>query len=478
MFSGIDEAKKAPEVLFENMTQCTRLARFAVSSKYESLSANAVAALKARVLDSLGCALGALHCEPMALLREHLLDMGGREAATCIGGGRTAPDRVALYNGALVRYLDFNDAFLAPKEICHPSDNLAAVLAAGEYAQATGRDVLTALAVAYQVQGRLSEKAPVWPKGFDHTTHLAYSAAAGVARVLGLDEKRAAHAIAISGTSNVGLRVARTGRRSNWKGLAGPWTEAAALECALVARSGSSGPLEVFEGNKGFEDAVAGRFDIDWQQEDLELVKKTILKRYDAAILAQSAIEGILELLSGGDVGPDDVSHIDVEVFQGAFSMLGAGEEGARMSPGTKEDADHSLPYMIAAAFLDGSIGPEQYRPERIRRDDVQRLMRRVFIFYQDHFDRFFPDQLPCRVRIFTRDGRTLETEKHDYEGFHTRPMSWEAVVAKFSEVAAPNVEPVAIAAIVGAVSRLEDIKVAELMTLLGQIKAERRVVR
>lgn len=460
------------------MTQCTRLARFASSAKYDRLSANAVSALKIRVLDALGCALGALGSEPMALLREHLVDLGGTPKTTCVGGGRTAPDRAALYNGALVRYLDFNDAYLARKEICHPSDNLAAVLAAGEYAGADGRDLLAALAVAYQVQGRLAEIAPVRPKGFDHTTLLAYSAAAGAARALGLDEHRTAHAIAISGTSNVGLRVARTGRLSNWKGMAAPWTASAALECTLLAMRGITGPLEVFEGNKRFEDAIAGRFDVEWQHEDLEMVKRSVLKRYDAAILAQSAIEGILELLAGEDVGPDDVAHIDVEVFQGAFNGLGSGDEGIRTAPGNKEDADHSLPYMIAAAFLDGTMGPEQYRPERIRCDDVQRLMRRVVIFYQDRFDRFFPDQMPCRVRVYLRDGRTLEIEKQDYEGFHSRPMAWETVVAKFSELAAPNTDPEAIAEIVGAVSRLEDIKVSELTNLLGQVRTGRRAMR
>lgn len=447
------------------------MARFAVEATYGDLSSNAVAALKIRVLDSLGCALGALSSEPLIRLRQHVADLGGKPSATCIGGGRTAPDRAAFYNGALVRYLDFNDAFLARKEICHPSDNLAAVLAAAELSGAHGRDLLTALAVAYQVQGRLAEVAPVSPRGFDHTTLLAFSAAAGASRALGLDEEQAAHAIAISGTSNVGLRVARTGRLSNWKGLAGPWTAAAALESALLARRGITGPLEVFEGNKGFEDAIAGRFDIDWHREDLELVNRSVLKRYDAAILAQSAIEGLLELLSGEDVGPDDVAHIDVEVFQGAFFALGVGNEGVRMAPGSREDADHSLPYLMAVALLDGWVGPEQFHPGRIRSADIQRLMRRVVVFYQDHFDRFYPDQLPCRIRLYLRDGRTLETEKHDYEGFHSRPMSWEAAMAKFSELASRSAGPATLSEIAGAVARLEDLEVAELTGLLAGVK-------
>ena len=126
--------------------------------------------LKLRVLDSLAVALGALDGEPVAMVRSQVEEFGGAPLCTLIGGGKSAPDRAALYNGALVRYLDFNDSYLAPGETCHPSDNLAPVLAAAEYAHADGRTLLTALAVAYQVQTRLSEVAPMRAKGFDHTT--------------------------------------------------------------------------------------------------------------------------------------------------------------------------------------------------------------------------------------------------------------------------------------------------------------------
>src|SRR5205823_2955193 len=155
-------------------------------------------------------------------------DFGGAPLCTLIGRGSSAPDRAALYNGSLVRYLDFNDSYLAPGETCHPSDNLAPVLAACEYAHANGRALLTALAVAYEVQCRLSEMAPVRAQGFDHTVQGAYAIAAGVARSLDLDVRRTAHAIAIAGASLNALRVTRTGELSNWKGLAYPATASAA----------------------------------------------------------------------------------------------------------------------------------------------------------------------------------------------------------------------------------------------------------
>src|SRR5437899_12786938 len=204
------------------MTQAEQLASFVVQAKYDDLSEGARQQLKLRVLDALGCAIGALEGPPIKMLQAQLVDFGGKPLATLIGGDKTAPDRAAFYNAALVRYLDYNDSYLAKGETCHPSDNVGAVLAASEYAHKQGKEFLTALAVAYQVQCRLSDVAPVRPTGFDHTTQGSYAVAAGVARGLGLDEVRTAHALAISGTAFNALRVSRTGALSNWKGLAYP----------------------------------------------------------------------------------------------------------------------------------------------------------------------------------------------------------------------------------------------------------------
>src|SRR5215467_4740044 len=220
------------------MTQVEQLAAFVVRTRYEDLSEQARQQLKIRVLDALGCAIGAIEGPPMRMLRAQLEDFGGNPLVRLIGGGKTAPDRAALYNSALVRYLDYNDSYLAKGETCHPSDNLGAVLAASEYARGSGKDFLTALAVAYQVQCRLSDVAPVRASGFDHTTQGAYAVAAGVARALGLAQAEVANAIAISGTSYNSLRVTRTGRLSNWKGLAYPNTAAGATQAAFLAMYG------------------------------------------------------------------------------------------------------------------------------------------------------------------------------------------------------------------------------------------------
>ena len=393
-------------------SQVQRLARFVTDSRWEDISDEAREQLKLRVLDSLGCALGALGAEVPALVGAQVREFGGAPLAILIGSGKSAPDRAALYNGTLVRYLDFNDSYLAPGETCHPSDNLAAVLAACEYSHADGRTLLSALAVAYQVQNRLSEVAPVRAKGFDHTTQGAYAVAAGVSRALGLDE--------------------------------------------------------VFEGNKGFIETIAGPFEIDWSQEDLESVRRTILKRYDAEIHSQSAIEALLELRSQHDLHASEVQRIELDTFQVAYDIIGGGEEGEKQSVATKEEADHSLPYLLAVALLDGQVLPEQYLPGRILGEDVQELLRRVVVRADPGLSQRFPAQHSARVRLFLGDGRILEREQHDYEGFHTRPMSWDTVAAKFDRLAAGHVEPKLGARIQDAVRRLEELDVEDLTRLLA----------
>src|SRR6266852_801179 len=452
------------------MTQVEQLAAFVVRTRYEDLSEEARQQLKIRVLDALGCAIGALEGPPIRMLRAQLEDFGGKPLVTLIGGGKIAPDRAALYNAALVRYLDYNDSYLAPGETCHPSDNLGAVLAATEYAKSSGKQFLTALAVAYQVQCPLSDVAPVRARGFDHTTQGAYAVAAGVAKALGLDQERTANAVAISGTAYNALRVTRTGRLSNWKGLAYPDTAFGATHATFLAMRGITGPLEVFEGNKGFMESIAGHFELDWQQENLEAVRHTSVKKYNAEFHSQSALEGILELKQAHHVRPEEIERIEIDIFAVSYNIIGGGEEGDKHLVHTKEEADHSLPYMVAVALLDGEVTPAQYVPERIVREDVQSLLRRVNVRPDEEMSKRFPEEMPCRIQIFLEDGQTLSIEKRDYEGFHARPMSWERAAMKFERLADPYTDDQLRRDIMEAVVHLETIEVQHLTDLLSEV--------
>ena len=451
------------------MTQVQILAGFVERARFADLSIAAVEQLKIRVLDTIGVALGALDAGPIGAIRKLIAELGGRPLSTLIGGSKTAPDRAAFFNGALSRYLDFMDSYLAEGETCHPSDNLGAVLAAAEMKQATGADFLTALAVAYQIHTRLSDVAPVRDKGFDHTTQGAYAAAAGAAKALALSRDQIANAIAISGTANNALRVTRTGALSHWKGLAYPNTAMAATYAALLAAHGITGPEAVFEGNKGFMDTIAGPFEIDWSKEDLERVRLTILKKHNAEIHAQSAIDAALDIRANPHFAAIAVRAVRLKTFAVAHQIIGGGEEGDKRIVRTKEEADHSLPYIIAAAILDGRVTPEQYELERIHRRDIQELLCRVRVRSSPEYSMRFPEEMPCRVVVQFKNGVRLDNEKTSYRGFSADPMHWTELFDKFKRLTRSFIDPSLQREINNAVDRLDEIEIVELTSLLNR---------
>jgi 2-methylcitrate dehydratase len=468
----IHSCESRPSVsLHEGTTsEVEQMATFANTAQFEALGLDTRQQLKIRILDALGCGVGALGGEPIKMIRGYITELGSLAHCTLIGGGCTDIERAALYNSALIRYLDFNDSYLAKGETCHPSDNLGAILAAGEYIGATGPDLMIALAVAYQIQCRLCDVAPVRARGFDHTVQGAYAVAAGISRILKLDRSQTANAIAISGTAFVALRVTRTGRLSHWKGLAYPNLAACCTRATLLAKQGITGPLEVIEGDKGLMDAITGYFQISWPAQDLGGVGRTTMKKYNAEIHSQTAIEAVLTMLRRYRFSSIDVDRVEVEIFDVAYNIIGGGEEGDKTTVFTKEQADHSLPYVIAVAILDGRVMPEQYEQERIRRADVQALLGKVSVQLNANFSERFPDEMPCRIKITLKDGRVIEQETKDYEGSFTRPMSWEMAIQKFNEIATPHASAAQRTAIADAVANLERVSVRELMQCLATL--------
>jgi 2-methylcitrate dehydratase len=452
------------------VTQAQVLARFVERARFEDISDAAMEQLKIRVLDTLGVAIGALDASPIAAIRKLTAELGGRPLSTLIGGGKTASDRAAFFNGALSRYLDFMDSYLAKGETCHPSDNLGAVLAATEMRGGSGADFLTALAVAYQVHTRLSDLAPVRDKGFDHTTQGAYAAAAGVAKALALSPDQIANAVAISGTANNALRVTRTGALSQWKGLAYPNTAMAATHAALLAAHGITGPPAVFEGNKGFMETIAGRFEIDWPNEDLERVRLTILKKHNAEIHAQSALDAALDIRARPRFAVDAVRSVRLKTFAVAYQIIGGGEEGDKRIVRTKEEADHSLPYMLAVALIDGEVEPEQYVPGRIAAPDVQQLLRKVTVTPDAALSARFPQEMPAELEVELADGTIFSARREDYYGFHTNPFDWTAARAKFDRVSRAFISAAERDAIANVIASLDERPVVALTSLLGAI--------
>ena len=153
-----------------------------------------------------------------------------------------------------------------------------------------------------------------------------------------------------------------------------------------------------------------------------------------------------------------------------AYNIIGGGEEGEKVRVRSKEEADHSLPYIIAAAILDHQVMPAQYLPERIKRKDVQTLLRKISVIPVDKFSDRFPGEMPTRILVKFNSGLVLTKEKSDFEGFQTRPMQWETVVKKFEQLSQAHLKKSHQAEIVEAVLHLESMPVRALTALLEKV--------
>jgi 2-methylcitrate dehydratase len=449
------------------MTTTAELAAFVDRVDYRSLPSAVVAELKKRVLDSIGIAVGAMGAGTAEVVGETVAADGTGGPCRLWGRDATAaPADAAMYNTTLTRYLDYMDSFLAPGETPHPSDNLAGIVACGERVDASGEELLAALGAAYEVQGELAWNAPVREKGWDHVTHTVISAACGAGHVTGLDDEALRNAVGIAGTAHNALRVTRTGGINEWKGVASANAARNAVYSVLLADHGMEGPTNLFEGQKGWKQVISGEFSVDLDPA-CERVHDTMTKRYVAETYAQSAAEGIVELAEANDVDHEDVEAVRLDTFAGAKLIIGGGE-GSRYEVETKAQADHSLPYMLAAALVDRELTVDSYDPERIRRDDVRRLLRRVVVEEDPELTEQFEDGLlPAVIDVELADGTVLHVEKDAFRGHPTQPMSWAQLEEKFHATAGDRYDRERRTEIVETVRSLDDHDVADLVALL-----------
>ncbi|MFB6130442.1 MAG: MmgE/PrpD family protein, partial [Salinigranum sp.] len=275
------------------------------------------------------------------------------------------------------------------------------------------------------------------------------------------------NAIGIAGTAHNALRVTRTGGINEWKGIASANAARNAVYAVELARRGMEGPTNLFEGQKGWEQVVAGSaFDLELDP-GCSHVRDTMTKRYVAETYAQSAVEGVIELAEEHDVDPTDVEAIRLDTFGGAKLIIGGGE-GSRYEVETKAQADHSLPYMLAAALIDREMTNEAYDPERIRRDDVQTLLGKVTVEADpDLTEAFENGKMPAVVDVELSDGTTYHVEKEDFQGHPNNPASWEMIEGKFHAMASGRYDEDRREEIVETVRSLEDGDVSDLVALL-----------
>jgi 2-methylcitrate dehydratase len=470
---GASQSPPKPKPISTGPSQAEAIAAFASRTTYEDLTPERRERLKVSLLDSLACAINALGAQPIEACRNQALEFGGPGGrCTLIGGGRANVVYAAFYNTALVRYVDFMDSYLAGAELCHPSDNTGAVLAASEHAGRSGKDFLTALAIAYQVESRLTAAAPFMASGFDFTTQLSFSLAAGVSKALELDVAKTAAAIEICGDSGIPLLVLRTTPISEWKGLSSSQAALGCVHAVLLASRGVTGPKYVIEGPNGLAQALDQPIRVDWERESLDVFDRLVLKSYNSAAPTQSSIYCMLELHKAHAFDPARVESIEADVFQDAYDFTGGGRFGPKTNVHTKNDADHSLPYLLAVAALDGDVQPAQLTAQRINKPDVQDLLRKVKVRPDDAFTARYPGEVPSRVTVRLKGGQSYSHEVNDYPGFATRPFTWEESARKFDNLAAGRADSGLCREIKDAAHSLESIQVADLMKLLGRLKA------
>src|SRR6266481_2989191 len=413
-------------------TQVEALARYAVRASFTDLSAESRRQLPIHILDSLACSIAALGAGPVEACRAQVAEFGGTGPGTLIGGGQAQGIYAAFWHTALVRYVDFMDNFLARTETCHTADNFGVALTIADYVGGSGRDLMLAVALGYTVQSRLVDHANFMSSGFDHTAQLAFSLNAAAGRLLGLSEEQIANAIAMAAVSDASFAVVRAKPLSQWKGLASAQSALGAMNTLFLARRGVQGPLQVIEGPLGIDHLLRMKINIDWDKQGYEGVVESTIKKYNSMIHTQAAVHCMVELARQNKIDPDKVVSIEAEVFQLAFDFAGGGLYGTDKVIRTKEQADHSLPYLLAVALLDGDVMPVQFKPERIIKSDVQGLLKKVSVRPNQEYTRQYPKKMPAKVIVRMQDGNVIEHEVRDYPGLATHPFTWEDAAKRF----------------------------------------------
>ncbi len=415
-------------------TLAEAIAARSVATTYETLGKAVRHEVKRRVLDSIGCALGAWKSRPARVAREVAGGVAFPNGASLLGSNhRTTPDLAVFSNGALVRYLDFNDTYLS-KEPAHPSDNLPAAWAIAQTAGRGGKDVITAAALGYELQCRLCDAASLRAHGWDHVTYGASSTALLAAKLYGLTTEQTVHALGLAGVCNFATRQTRTGQISDWKACAFSNAARNGVFAANLARLGLTGPHEIFEGPKGLFNMVTGAFDLNWARDaDDWMICKTYIKYWPAEYHSQSAIDAALQLRPEiGGCG--NIDEILIESFEAAVSIIGS--EPEKWRPTSRETADHSMGYCVVLALRDGDVTRESFSDENIRDTQVLQLLDRIRIVETDECNAGYPDGIPNKLIVKLRDGRTLEKLVKYPRGHAGNPMTDEEVIAKFKRQA------------------------------------------
>ena len=412
------------------------LTDFATGLKFRDLPANVVKAAGERVMDTLGCAVGAYHGDTVEIARS----MAGPAAAGALAGrmvgtsATAAADAAGFVNACMIRHIDFNDTYLPGG---HPSDSSGGLFAVAPQIGASGEQLIAATVVAYEIFIRLQVSAKLREKGWDQGFGIGIGTVAGLANLMGLSREVTRNALAITCVGNVPLRATRAGMLSMWKGVATAYAVRNAVFGVQLAIAGMTAPEAPFSGRHGFTDQVSGPIELApfGTADEHFYLPKAKIKYWPVAHAMQTAIWAGIELRK--KVPAEALASVDVQTCWSAWHE--SGSESAKWDPKTKETADHSLPYILAWTLRHGRIDEESFRPESYLDPSIRPLMNAITARVDDDIEKDMPKTIRMRVNARDKAGKSYEVHIVNPPGHEENPLSSADLAAKFTRLTEPR---------------------------------------
>lgn len=401
-----------------------QLVAYSLSVRPEEVPEATVREARRKLVDAAACALGGLNGPPTVVARRLALRAPG--TAGVLGSAQKAlPELAAFANSVAIRHLDYNDTYPG----CHPSDMLGAILAVGDAIEADGRRVLASMVAGYEVYCRLIDATWGKARGWDGGTFLAPAVACALSNLMGLPPEQAGYAIALATVESPALRQSRAGELTMWKGAATPNAARNGTFAALMAAEGMTGPAAPFEGRNGLFEQVSGPLDLDLPspREGSPKMAATSLKYFPVDYNAQAAVWVARELRER--VPFDQVEAISIRTYEHARNESAGGPE--RWDPRTKETADHSIPYVMACAWRDGTIDLGHFRLDCVLDPALRPFMASIAV----NADPSFPnwrESVVMEADVRAKDGSKYHARIQDPKGLPANPMTDDDIKAKF----------------------------------------------
>lgn len=416
------------------------LARYAVGLRYEDLPEDVLRMAKRSILDTIGCAFGGYTAGPSKIAIKLAGDVSSKQPATVLFGGiKTSADLAVFANGVMIRYLDFNDAFVSLTHGAgHPSDTIAALLTAAELNGRSGRDLITATVLSYEIFSKIADVFDYLGNGIDHSTITGMAAVVGAASLMGLTPQQMVHAIGITVGGNTATRQGRADELSNWKAYAAADACRKAIFAAQLAQQGMTGPGQVFEGRYGFF-KVMGRAPVQPPQLGEPFgIRRAFTKRFPLGQFSQTVAQAAVEVRPFFK-NSDEVQEININVSRSAIKIMADGPDKWR--PQTHETADHSIPYSAALVLRYGKIEPEYYEDPYLHDPHLLDLVSRIKCIPSDEADRTEKEFNLCELEVVLKSGarKTVRVEYH--RGHFKNPMTDAEMEEKFRLMAEKHLD-------------------------------------